>query len=97
MRTPEFWRGRGAASTALLPAGYLFDAGGRLRRYLARPVSAGIPVLCIGNLVAGGAGKTPLTLALARDLTRRGMAVQILRRGYGGTLAGPVRARSRGP
>jgi len=91
MQAPEFWRGRGPASTALLPAGYLYDAAGRLRRHLARPVSAGIPVLCIGNLVAGGAGKTPLTLALARDLTRRGLAVQILSRGYGGTLAGPVR------
>ena len=91
MRTPEFWRGRGPASTALLPAGYLYDAGGRLRRYLAKPIAAGIPVLCIGNLVAGGAGKTPLTLALAQDLTRRGIAVQILSRGYGGALAGPVR------
>jgi tetraacyldisaccharide 4'-kinase len=91
MQAPEFWRGRGAASTALLPAGYLYDAAGRLRRHLVRPVAAGVPVLCIGNLVAGGAGKTPLTLALADDLTRRGIAVQILSRGYGGKLAGPVR------
>src|SRR6202034_4151874 len=91
MQAPDFWRHRGAASTALLPAAVLFDAAGRLRRRLAHPVSAGIPVICIGNLVAGGAGKTPLALALAEDLARRGLAVRILSRGYGGTLVGPIR------
>ena len=90
MRAPEFWQRRGAASTALLPAAALFDAAGRLRRRLAHPAQAGMPVICIGNLVAGGAGKTPLTLALAEDLTRRGLAVRILSRGYGGSLAGAV-------
>ena len=90
MRAPEFWQQRGAASTALLPAAALFDAAGRLRRRLAHPVQAGMPVICIGNLVAGGAGKTPLTLALAEDLARRDLAVRILSRGYGGNLAGPV-------
>ena len=91
MQAPEFWQRRGAASTALLPAAALFDAAGRLRRGFAHPAKAGIPVICIGNLVAGGAGKTPLTLALAEDLARRGVAVRILSRGYGGSLAGPVR------
>jgi tetraacyldisaccharide 4'-kinase len=90
MRAPEFWQRRGAASTVLLPAAALFDAAGRLRRRLATPAKAGMPVICIGNLVAGGAGKTPLTLALAGDLARRGLAVRILSRGYGGSLAGPV-------
>ncbi len=90
MQAPEFWQRRDAASTALLPAAALFDAAGRLRRRLAKPVQAGMPVICIGNLVAGGAGKTPLTLALAEDLTRRGLAVRILSRGYGGSLAGPI-------
>lgn len=90
MRAPDFWQYQGPASTALLPAGWLYDAAGRLRRALIRPQEAGIPVICIGNLVAGGAGKTPLTLALADTLTRRGLAVRILTRGYGGRLAGPV-------
>ena len=90
MRAPEFWRERGAVSTALLPVGFLYDGAGRLRRRLTHPARAGLPVLCVGNLVAGGAGKTPLTLALAEDLTRRGIAVRILTRGYGGRLPGPV-------
>ncbi|MBI3517142.1 MAG: tetraacyldisaccharide 4'-kinase, partial [Proteobacteria bacterium] len=45
---------------------------------------------CVGNLVVGGAGKTPVALALAADLKRRGRRVHCLTRGYGGTLLGPV-------
>jgi tetraacyldisaccharide 4'-kinase len=41
------------------------------------------PVVSIGNISAGGAGKTPLTIALARAFTRRGVAVDVLSRGYG--------------
>ena len=91
MRAPEFWQHRGPLSTALLPAALLYDAIGSWRRRRARPAQAGVPVLCVGNLVAGGAGKTPLTLALAEELIRRGTAPAILTRGYGGSLAGPVR------
>jgi tetraacyldisaccharide 4'-kinase len=48
-------------------------------------------VLCVGNLVAGGAGKTPVALSLAAALAERGRAVHLLTRGYGGRLKGPVR------
>jgi len=41
------------------------------------------PVVSIGNLSTGGAGKTPLTVALAKALTRRGLRVDVLSRGYG--------------
>ena len=41
------------------------------------------PVVSIGNLSTGGAGKTPLTIALARALTQRGLYVDVLSRGYG--------------
>ena len=41
------------------------------------------PVVSIGNLSTGGAGKTPLTIALAKALTRRGLHVDVLSRGYG--------------
>jgi len=43
------------------------------------------PVVSIGNLTAGGAGKTPFAIALAQALTRRGVAVDLLSRGYGRT------------
>ena len=48
-------------------------------------------MVCVGNLVAGGAGKTPVALSLAAHLVSRGIAVHIVTRGYGGRLGGPVR------
>ena len=91
MRPPEFWRHPGPLPALLAPLGQLFDGAGRLRFALARPVRMPVPVLCIGNLVVGGAGKTPVTLAVAARLRARGCAAHILSRGYGGRLRGPVR------
>jgi tetraacyldisaccharide 4'-kinase len=48
------------------------------------------PVVSIGNLSAGGAGKTPLTIALAKALTARGLHVDVLSRGYGRKSAPPL-------
>ena len=90
MRAPEFWRRNGWAAAALGPAGRLYDLVGRLRRRAA-PWHAPVPVICVGNLVAGGAGKTPVVLALAAWLQQRGIAVHLLSRGYGGAEPGPLR------
>jgi tetraacyldisaccharide 4'-kinase len=49
-------------------------------------------VVCVGNLVAGGAGKTPVALALTSHFAARGVNVHVVTRGYGGRLGGPVRA-----
>jgi tetraacyldisaccharide 4'-kinase len=94
MRTPDFWYRpphgmAGAAARLLTPFGLLYDAVGILRRALVRPADAGIPVVCVGNLVAGGAGKTPVALAVAALIAE--CAPHFLTRGYGGSLAGPVR------
>lgn len=48
-----------------------------------------LPVVCIGNLTAGGSGKTPLTLTIAQELIDRGIRPVILSRGYGGSERGP--------
>ena len=64
---------------------------GRLHRALAQPYHAPVPVLCVGNLVAGGAGKTPVALALVSALLARDVAAHVVTRGYGGRLGGPVR------
>lgn len=91
MHAPDFWRRRGWQALALEPAAQAYAAAGALRHAFARPAKAAVPVICVGNLVAGGAGKTPVTLELARMLGADGQRPHILTRGYGGALAGPVR------
>jgi tetraacyldisaccharide 4'-kinase len=91
MRSPEFWRGEGWLPMMLSPAAVAFDGAGRLRRHFARPYTAPVPLICIGNLVVGGAGKTPLTLALASELARKGVTAHVLTRGYGGRERGPLK------
>ncbi|MBF0304848.1 MAG: tetraacyldisaccharide 4'-kinase, partial [Alphaproteobacteria bacterium] len=74
MRAPDFWRHGGALPTLLLPAGLAFAAVGTLRRWIVKPWRAPVPVVCVGNLVVGGAGKTPVAIALARRLLDAGRA-----------------------
>jgi tetraacyldisaccharide 4'-kinase len=93
MRAPEFWHEPpGLAAGLLAPAGAGGGWAGRLRRAVVRPYRAPVPVLCVGNLVAGGSGKTPVVLSLARLFADRGIAVHVVTRGYGGKLRGPMQA-----
>jgi len=66
----------------------------RLRLALARPVKESLPVICVGNLVAGGAGKTPVALALGQWFQDHGCNPHFLSRGYGGSLPGPVQVNT---
>jgi tetraacyldisaccharide 4'-kinase len=61
----------------------------------ARPFDPGLPVICVGNLTAGGSGKTPIAIAIAEMLRARGHKPYFLSRGYGGSTRGPALA-SRG-
>jgi tetraacyldisaccharide-1-P 4'-kinase len=88
--TPEFWARRGLLSSLLLPLAWAYAGGAAARQAWTQPFRASVPVICVGNLVAGGAGKTPVALSLASRLLARGHAVHILSRGYAGSLAGPV-------
>lgn len=96
MRSPEFWwRPRpGAPARLLQPFGWLYGAVTRLRM-CRRGADAGIPVICVGNFVAGGAGKTPTAIALAALLRSLGETPFMLTRGYGGALAGPIEVEPR--
>ena len=89
---PAFWaKPPGLGALLLQPAAAVWDGAGRLRRALTHPYRAPVPVICVGNLVAGGAGKTPVVLALARRLAGQGVTAHIVTRGYGGRLPGPLR------
>jgi tetraacyldisaccharide 4'-kinase len=88
--TPDFWARHGLAQAALEPLAWANAAAGAARRALARPWRASVPVLCVGNVVAGGAGKTPVAMSLARLLARSGARPYLLSRGYGGARVGPL-------
>jgi len=93
VRAPDFWRSgaRTPWPALLAPLGAAYGGLGRLRGRLTTAKRAPAAVVCIGNLVAGGAGKTPVALALAGHLAGTGKAVHFLTRGYGGRLRGPAR------
>jgi len=103
----EIWTRRGGAgrlgSLALRPLGVLFGAGLALRNLgyrsgLLRARRAEVPVVSVGNLSVGGAGKTPFTLWLSRALVRREIRTGIVLRGYGGRRRGvTVVSRGSGP
>jgi len=91
MREPGFWhRPSSFASRLLMPLGALYGAVAA-RRLQREGFDAGVPVLCVGNYHVGGAGKTPMVLALAKILRDLGETPVVLSRGYGGRLRGPIK------
>lgn len=96
MHWSEIWYGsnpRTALARAFLtPASWLYAAGWTAylttyRASLKRPVAPHAPVVCVGNLVVGGSGKTPLTLHLVNVLRRLGRSVVVSCSGYGSPRA----------
>jgi len=90
MRAPAFWwQTPGLCSTVLAPIGAIYGAiaGSRMRQTGAR---ADVPVICIGDPTVGGAGKTPVAIAVAKTLIAQGKRPYFLTRGYGGREQGPL-------
>src|SRR4051812_27834485 len=92
MRAPDFWRERGFAARLLAPLGTLYGASVAFKARHAKPLDPGIPVVCVGNLTAGGSGKTPVAIAVAEMLRVKGHRPYFLTRGYGGSTRGPALA-----
>ncbi len=82
------WRRRGALAWALWPLSLLYGLLVALRRALyrtglRRAEHPGVPVIVVGNVIAGGAGKTPVVMAVVRHLQAQGWQPGVVSRGYG--------------
>lgn len=93
-KTPDFWYKPGSMlGHALTPAAWLYQAGHQLNQAIhSKPYKSSVPVICVGNAIAGGGGKTPTTIALVSLLKENGITSNpfILTRGYGGTITTPT-------
>lgn len=91
----HLWARTGVLTLLLSPLAALFAAMSWLRRLAYRrgwlaAISVGVPVIIVGNLTAGGSGKTPLTIWLVNWLRAQGYRPGVVSRGYGGAARGCV-------
>jgi len=93
MKAPDFWRqGHGGLNAMMLaPFGWIYGFVTETRMMTGNHWKAGAPVICVGNLVAGGAGKTPIAISIVRRLIEAGGTPHFLSRGYGGGKPGTLR------
>lgn len=90
MNSPHFWKENGITAKLLLPLALLYQLGYRLRRLFTRPTTITPNLLCVGNLIAGGAGKTPVALSTGEYIKAQGINACYLSKGYGGSLRAPT-------
>ena len=93
MQAPRFWdRSKWHPLSLLLaPLGWLYGAATARRLRAGAWEKLAVPVICVGNINAGGTGKTPTVIALAGFLAQKGVAAHVVSRGYGGRAVGPLR------
>lgn len=90
LKTPTFWYDRSTVSCIknmlLRPISWLYALAHHIHQILGQPQQVDIPVICIGNLTAGGGGKTPTAIATMRYIIEQDIAKKpvFLTRGYGG-------------
>ncbi len=91
MRTPSLWAKPAGVLTPLLGVvGLPYHLATRLRIARGDPLDIGVPVICVGNFTAGGSGKTPAAIAIAKLLIAEGVKPVFLSKGYGGSAEGPL-------
>jgi len=95
MKAPSFWyKAPGFLSTLLSPLGWGYGLLASWNYSSQKPQHFSIPVISVGNLVCGGAGKTPVALSLAKILQEKGFQVHFVTRGYKGREQGPLKVNT---
>ncbi|HEY0303248.1 MAG TPA: tetraacyldisaccharide 4'-kinase [Rhizomicrobium sp.] len=94
MRPPDFWTRKDFVSqlavALLTPIGWIYGWSVHYRAGHTATYRSTAKVVCVGNLTAGGTGKTPIAMAMAKALIARGAKPVFLTRGYGGKIRGPA-------
>jgi tetraacyldisaccharide 4'-kinase len=96
MKTPKFWyaqKKNSLCSILLMPFAGLYERAAHMHRANSNPLPVTAPVICLGNLVAGGSGKTPTAISLMKLLRDSNFFLSpcFVTRGYGGKIKGPER------
>ncbi|MCV0395373.1 MAG: tetraacyldisaccharide 4'-kinase [Rhizobiaceae bacterium] len=86
---PFWWHKPDWRAWGLSPFSLAYGLVARHRMVHAPRLPLDVPVLCVGNLTVGGAGKTPVAMALAAEAASMGRRPGILSRGYGGAFSHP--------
>lgn len=86
---PFWWQAPDWRALALSPASAVYSAVAKRRMTNARREKIDVPVLCVGNFTVGGAGKTPVAIALAEQAKQMLLTPGFLSRGFGGSSRAP--------
>jgi len=93
-RTPSWWYSRNPAppmaAAFLTPLALIWEARTAARIASTTPTDPGAPVICVGNLTAGGSGKTPVAMEIACLISETGSRPFLLASGYGGRGRGLI-------
>ena len=86
LKAPKFWylKKDSLLSNSLYPFSLLFRLGTKIRNLASRERKSKLPIICVGNIVIGGAGKTPVSLKIGSMLKKAGYNPHFISKGYGG-------------
>ena len=88
LKAPKFWYKKKDTylSNTLYPFSLLFRVGTKIRNIISTKQQSPLPIICIGNIVVGGAGKTPVSLKIGKLLTKAGYRPHFISKGYAGLI-----------
>ena len=86
LKAPKFWylKKDSLLSNSLYPFSLIFRLGTKIRNLVSRERKTNLPIICVGNIVVGGAGKTPVALKIGNMLIKAGYKPHFVSKGYGG-------------
>lgn len=87
---PFWWENPSWQAWLLSPLSFIYGRAAAKRMSFSASSSVDVPVICVGNFITGGAGKTPTVEMLSRFVRAQGMRPGVLTRGYGGAITAPT-------